>query len=118
MAATQTAEPCIQCGTTGGALNGNQHKPWRARQLCRACYMGGYNAGAYLNDSYTVRAYNNPEHMLWHTPMGDRQPHALPFAADYDRVAVIAEAEDFAARWLASHPAYLAKWSPQEAAAA
>jgi threonine dehydrogenase-like Zn-dependent dehydrogenase len=122
---TQSAVPCIECGTRWGAIPRNQCRPWRARGYCRNCYQQHYARGDFDHNigligggggGYSPSA--TPEYVIWHTPEGERQTQSLPFRADYDRAAVISEAEAFAAEWLAKHPQYLAKWRADEAAAA
>jgi hypothetical protein len=112
-----TADPCRHCGTTGGFVRRDMHRPWRARGYCMACYSHLRNRGIIETDA-PRRLYPSEEYMVTHAPNGDRHRHALPFAPGYDPAAVEAEAEAFAARWLAEHPSYLARWSTQEATAA
>lgn len=41
-----TAPPCVDCGTTGGGMNGQIGKPSRARGLCNACYKRHKSRGS------------------------------------------------------------------------
>ena len=63
------AKPCIQCGTTGGALKSNYHQPWRCRGLCSPCYSKHYNAG-------TLDQFPTTE-----SGTGYHGPHPLPLPA-------------------------------------
>jgi hypothetical protein len=117
MTTTPTADPCRQCGTTGGFIRRDMRRPWRARGYCMACYSHLRNRGIIETDM-PRRLYPSHEYMLTHAPNGDRHVNSLPFADEYDPLAVRAEAERFAANWLADHPAYVAKWCADEARAA
>ena len=120
---------CVDCSTEGGAQARAEVAPWRCRGLCRNCYWRHYRRGTLRNyrdmdehDPVVILAYPYSDaqrlRVLTCDHFGHRQRHALPFAPDYDRAAVIAEAEAFAARWLREHPAYVAKWCADEARAA
>jgi hypothetical protein len=120
---TPPAAPCVECGSTGGYIPKDQNRPLRRRGLCSRCYDHHWNHGSgnvAHHIGYTACYPSNagPEYVIWHTLQGERHAHALPFRDDYSTAAVQAEAEAFAAEWLASHPDYAAKWCPPEVEAA
>jgi hypothetical protein len=122
-AIAQHAAPCLDCGTRWGWIARDCSRPARKRGYCHACYQARYHRGEFEHDPRPLVAAPYPadcthEYMVTHAPNGDRHRHALPFAPGYDPAAVEAEAEAFAARWLAEHPSYLARWSTQEDRAA
>jgi hypothetical protein len=120
---------CLRCGTEGGKQHAGEVSPRRTRGLCDTCYWHCHGT-AELRD-YPEVDVEAPEYVL-SLPYSDYQrrfvllfdrkgvpqPRALPFAPDYSIDATIAEAEEFAARWLDEHPAHAARYgSPQERAA-
>jgi hypothetical protein len=137
----ETGTPCTECGTTGGSLNSaNKYKPWRARGLCRACYMRAYNRGQHrehaLTGKYTPPHAHFPTDLtdteaiaryLWTGADGKRQEHAID-ACFVGQVGPIVDQlfEHAADLWVAAHPHLTAHFehpeyarygSPQERAA-
>lgn len=115
----QTAATCLECGTRGGSFEQNRNRPWRCRGYCRRCYYRLYARGEFTGDLRRTANGNDAyppnvsrEYVMCHTVNGERHAHPLPFRADYCRATVEAEAEAFAAAWLAAHPEHAAKYAP------
>ena len=106
------AAPCIECRTEGGYTPKNQRKPVRRRGMCSVCYWRHWNHGTMRVDvQQATSLYPDHETMLWHTPSGERQRHAIsPTLALKVGPAVDARWEDACAEWMRLHPEQALIW--------
>lgn len=109
--------PCVECGTTGGAIPSRYVNPVRIHGKCRTChdreYSRGYSgngdrtvfvpqAGRSVPPANDVPAFNA---YLWLDEQGRHATHAVyPGVTGRALRLGDAELEAHAARWLALHP--------------
>lgn len=114
------AQPCVNpaCGTTGGYARHDSRRPNRTRGFCNACYDKFLKLGQFAQHALPAELNPNTDHplpwphlndvkatgmMLWTTPLGKRQSHAV-YGHHFDAHAEIVEARQDAALWLMEHP--------------